>query len=197
MHPSRHDSFSARLFLGTTLSRHDSFSARLFLGTTLLITAGLCNRPAQAAAPLYSVGTNVISAPVNGTNYAEIYPGPVTVPFSVSDQWVDVSWAAPSAYISVGWSMTDEATTKFVGGKLPIHIGVANDTTGGTVSVMTTATGNFHRGVYNYTSASISATAMLGGDNTGTFVSATTLTDSAGSTKAKTNQVTFTTSIIR
>ena len=175
-----------------------SFSARFFLGTILLLTAAFAESPAQAqTTPTYHVGTNVISAPANGMDYTALYSGPVTVPFSVSDQWVDVSLAAPSAYISVGWSMTDIATLKFSGGKLPEKVVLASDVTNGAVSVLMNSAGNFHRGVYNYTSASVSGSAMLGGGYAGPFVSATTLLDANGNTQGtKSSQVTFTTDLI-
>ena len=128
---------------------------RILLGTTLLLSASFCGHIAHADVT-YTASTNIVSPP-NGATYTAYYPNPASIPISVTNQFVDVTGAAPSSQISVTWSMYDNVST--ASGPLVI----AYDRTRTSQLQLTDMYGHFRRNVNNNGSGSLSATATSTG----------------------------------
>jgi len=155
---------------------------RILLGTSLLLAAGLCGQAAQAA-PNYTASATIVSP--TGT-YTAYYPNlTYQVPLSVTNQYVDVSGAAPSSTISISWGMRDAETD--------INFLLASDSSNGPTVVPTDIAGHYRHYVNGNSTGSVSYTVQIQANGqTQSFFAYSVITDTNGQSYSRTQGTTFT-----
>ena len=160
---------------------------RILLGTSLLLTAGLFGQSTQAA-PTYVSSANIVS-PANKAVFTAVYPSSAQVPFSVTNQYVDISGATASSTIAIGWAMNNTVVLTNPNG---VFFLLANDHSNGTTTVSTDMMGHFRRYLNGGTTGNSSATIPLSGGYGGKFDAGATITDAAGNNHVRLQETIFT-----